>query len=183
MWFEAFLGGYYGPIIIQNASPCMITVQAGSIRGRYSWRCWIQQRWIHLRQVRAIFGVTTFNNTNKFFNELSIKLFSSVCSPIMLEITLLLKYFRKQKWLSSPHHVLLPSVPNITIPLYYLIFITFYIQVSSEERQQAKQICYGIIYGQGVSSLADKLNVTESEASDFIVEFRKAYPSKCFLFL
>merc|ERR1712071_459989 len=36
--------------------------------------------------------------------------------------------------------------------------------VTDEERQQAKQICYGIVYGMGVKTLADQLDVVEEEA-------------------
>ena len=49
--------------------------------------------------------------------------------------------------------------------------------VTDEERQHAKQICYGIVYGMGVKTLADQLEVTEEEALLFIDSFHSAYPS------
>jgi len=52
------------------------------------------------------------------------------------------------------------------------------LDVSDEERQQAKQICYGIIYGMGCKSLADQLQVTEEEAQLFVDSFHDSYPSK-----
>lgn len=51
-------------------------------------------------------------------------------------------------------------------------------EVTDEERQQAKQICYGIIYGMGCKSLADQLQVTEEEAQLFVDSFHDSYPSK-----
>ena len=48
--------------------------------------------------------------------------------------------------------------------------------MTPEERQQAKQICYGMIYGIGTSSLAEQLDVVEEEAAVFISDFKSAYP-------
>lgn len=49
--------------------------------------------------------------------------------------------------------------------------------VTDDERQQAKQICYGIIYGMGCKSLADHLEVDEEEARVFFDTFHASYPS------
>ena len=48
-------------------------------------------------------------------------------------------------------------------------------QVSAKERQQAKQICYGMIYGIGASALAEQLRVSEGEAIRFIDSFKAQY--------
>lgn len=48
-------------------------------------------------------------------------------------------------------------------------------QVTYEMRQQAKQICYGIIYGMGNRSLAASLEVTEEEAAGFRKSFLERY--------
>jgi DNA polymerase I-like protein with 3'-5' exonuclease and polymerase domains len=49
-------------------------------------------------------------------------------------------------------------------------------KVTKEERQQAKQICYGILYGIGVKSLSEQLGVTEEEAFAFTKSFMATYP-------
>ncbi|KAG8177561.1 hypothetical protein JTE90_026190 [Oedothorax gibbosus] len=48
--------------------------------------------------------------------------------------------------------------------------------VSGEQRQQAKKICYGMIYGMSANSLAQQLNTTKEEAQDFMETFKKSYP-------
>lgn len=48
--------------------------------------------------------------------------------------------------------------------------------INDDERQQAKQICYGMIYGIGVKSLGEQLGVVEEEASAFIHSFKATYP-------
>ncbi|XP_053158733.1 DNA polymerase theta isoform X3 [Hemicordylus capensis] len=47
--------------------------------------------------------------------------------------------------------------------------------VGDDLRQQAKQICYGIIYGIGARSLGDQMDVEESEASCYIESFKSRY--------
>ena len=47
--------------------------------------------------------------------------------------------------------------------------------VSDNDRQQAKQICYGIIYGMGAKSLAEALNVSVDTAESFIDTFKSKY--------
>ena len=51
-------------------------------------------------------------------------------------------------------------------------------EVSSDERQQAKQICYGVIYGMGNKSLAEQLEIDVEEALVFADSFHKSYPRK-----
>ena len=48
--------------------------------------------------------------------------------------------------------------------------------VTDEERQQAKQICYGLVYGMGCKTLADQLEVGEEEAQSFMESFHATYP-------
>ena len=47
--------------------------------------------------------------------------------------------------------------------------------VSDGQRQRAKQICYGIIYGIGARSLAEQLGVHEDEATVFIENFKSRF--------
>ncbi|KAM8819926.1 DNA polymerase theta [Eudromia elegans] len=42
-------------------------------------------------------------------------------------------------------------------------------------RQQAKQICYGIIYGMGAKSLGEQMGIDEDEAADYIESFKSRY--------
>ena len=41
---------------------------------------------------------------------------------------------------------------------------------------QVKAICYGIIYGMGVQSLAAELEMTEPEAEDYQKTFHRKFP-------
>ncbi|XP_063984918.1 DNA polymerase theta [Diachasmimorpha longicaudata] len=43
-------------------------------------------------------------------------------------------------------------------------------------RQRTKQLCYGMIYGMGTRSLAETLQVDETEAKIFMETFMKSYP-------
>ena len=47
--------------------------------------------------------------------------------------------------------------------------------VTTCQRQQAKQICYGILYGIGAKSLAEQLETSEEEASMFVESFKRKY--------
>ena len=47
--------------------------------------------------------------------------------------------------------------------------------VTTSQRQQAKQICYGILYGIGVKSLAEQFETSEEEASMFVESFKRKY--------
>ncbi|XP_045032463.1 DNA polymerase I-like isoform X2 [Daphnia magna] len=51
-------------------------------------------------------------------------------------------------------------------------------EVRDDERQKAKQICYGIVYGMGCKSLAEQLEVGEEEAQLFVNTFHASYPSQ-----
>ncbi|NWI33784.1 DPOLQ polymerase, partial [Sula dactylatra] len=47
--------------------------------------------------------------------------------------------------------------------------------VGDKTRQQAKQICYGIIYGIGAKSLGEQMGIEESEAANYIESFTSRY--------
>ncbi|ESO92507.1 hypothetical protein LOTGIDRAFT_120568 [Lottia gigantea] len=49
-------------------------------------------------------------------------------------------------------------------------------QVSTEQRQQAKQICYGMLYGIGPKALGEQIDVDENEAGVFMETFKSKYP-------
>ena len=49
-------------------------------------------------------------------------------------------------------------------------------EVTSEQRQHAKVINFGILYGMGIQSLRQSIKVSLSEAEKFIVEYKKAFP-------
>lgn len=49
-------------------------------------------------------------------------------------------------------------------------------QVTYVQRQHAKQICYGIIYGMGAKTLSEQLEIEEEIAMEFIDSFHKKYP-------
>ena len=48
--------------------------------------------------------------------------------------------------------------------------------INDDERQAAKAICYGIIYGMGTGSLATRLSVTEEAAAEFRGQFFATFP-------
>lgn len=47
--------------------------------------------------------------------------------------------------------------------------------ITTVQRQQAKQICYGILYGIGIKSLAEQLGTGEEEASVYMENFKAKY--------
>ncbi|XP_064933489.1 DNA polymerase theta isoform X5 [Columba livia] len=47
--------------------------------------------------------------------------------------------------------------------------------VGDGTRQQAKQICYGIIYGIGTKSLGEQMGIDEDEAANYIESFKSRY--------
>ena len=49
-------------------------------------------------------------------------------------------------------------------------------EVTDTDRQQVKQICYGILYGIGNKALSETLEICEEEANVFIFSFMKTYP-------
>ncbi|CAL8087638.1 unnamed protein product [Calicophoron daubneyi] len=48
--------------------------------------------------------------------------------------------------------------------------------VTSAQRQQAKQLCYALVYGMGAQGLAAQLDVTEQTAQSLIDSFLRTYP-------
>lgn len=44
-------------------------------------------------------------------------------------------------------------------------------------RQHTKQLCYGMIYGMGVKTLAENLSIDEVKAKEFLESFMNTYPS------
>ncbi|KAK3585671.1 hypothetical protein CHS0354_020237 [Potamilus streckersoni] len=48
--------------------------------------------------------------------------------------------------------------------------------VTTQERQQAKQVCYGMIYGIGAKALGEQLGVEDNDAGAFIETFKAKYP-------
>ena len=51
-----------------------------------------------------------------------------------------------------------------------------YSEISENERDQAKKIVYGIVYGIGSNSLAEMLSVQPQEATQFIHSFLDKFP-------
>ena len=49
--------------------------------------------------------------------------------------------------------------------------------VSDQERQNAKQVCYGMIYGIGAKALGEQLGISDNDASQFMETFRSKYPT------
>ena len=49
-------------------------------------------------------------------------------------------------------------------------------QLTDQHRQQAKSICYGLMYGMGTKSLAVQLKISESEAVNLVETFKNCYP-------
>ncbi|XP_023656412.2 DNA polymerase theta isoform X1 [Paramormyrops kingsleyae] len=47
--------------------------------------------------------------------------------------------------------------------------------VTDTLRQQAKQICYGIIYGMGAKSLGEQMDINENDAACYIESFKSRY--------
>ncbi|XP_069058813.1 DNA polymerase theta isoform X2 [Pleurodeles waltl] len=47
--------------------------------------------------------------------------------------------------------------------------------VKDDVRQQAKQICYGIIYGMGARSLGEQMGIDENDAASYIESFKARY--------
>ncbi|XP_039911111.1 DNA polymerase theta isoform X2 [Hirundo rustica] len=47
--------------------------------------------------------------------------------------------------------------------------------VGDRTRQEAKQICYGIIYGIGAKSLGEQMGIDENEAASYIESFKSRY--------
>lgn len=50
-------------------------------------------------------------------------------------------------------------------------------EVSSKQRQEAKQVCYGMVYGIGSKALGKQLDISEDDAAQFIESFKSKYPT------
>lgn len=50
------------------------------------------------------------------------------------------------------------------------------VSVGSQEREQTKRMVYGILYGMGVNSLAERLDCTSDEATEKIANFKSSFP-------
>ena len=50
------------------------------------------------------------------------------------------------------------------------------LQVTAEERQNAKQICYGMVYGIGPKALGEQLKISQDDAAQFMETFKSKYP-------
>lgn len=59
---------------------------------------------------------------------------------------------------------------------YLLINYCLLPQVKDSMRQHTKQLCYGLVYGMGLRSLAEELGVEELEAAQMVDKFHKHYP-------
>lgn len=49
-------------------------------------------------------------------------------------------------------------------------------KVTEVQRNQTKQLCYGLIYGMGNRALAENMNVDEETAASYVTDFHRAYP-------
>ncbi len=50
-------------------------------------------------------------------------------------------------------------------------------KVGDKERQETKQICYGMLYGIGNKALGEQLGIDENDAAQFIESFKSKYPA------
>ncbi|KAL6069130.1 Helicase and polymerase-containing protein TEBICHI [Balamuthia mandrillaris] len=48
-------------------------------------------------------------------------------------------------------------------------------EVTKEERNRAKAMCYGILYGMGIHALAERLETTPEQAASFLDRFKQTY--------
>lgn len=48
--------------------------------------------------------------------------------------------------------------------------------VSSQDREQTKQLVYGLLYGMGLNTLAEKLECSADEAAEKIQDFKRSFP-------
>lgn len=48
--------------------------------------------------------------------------------------------------------------------------------MNDEQRQKAKQTCYGIIYGIGARTLSHNLRIEEKDAVVLLEDFKNKYP-------
>ncbi len=50
-------------------------------------------------------------------------------------------------------------------------------EVSSKQRQEAKQVCYGMVYGIGAKALGKQLDISADDAAQFMESFKSKYPT------
>ena len=50
-------------------------------------------------------------------------------------------------------------------------------EVGERQRQETKQICYGMLYGIGVKALGEQLGIDENDAAQFMESFKMKYPT------
>ncbi len=50
-------------------------------------------------------------------------------------------------------------------------------EVGDKQRQETKQICYGMLYGIGAKALGEQLGLDENDAAQFIESFKMKYPA------
>ena len=50
-------------------------------------------------------------------------------------------------------------------------------EVSEKQRQETKQVCYGMVYGIGAKALGEQLGIIEEDASQFMETFKSKYPT------
>ena len=50
-------------------------------------------------------------------------------------------------------------------------------EVSEKQRQETKQVCYGMVYGIGAKALGEQLGTIEEDAAQFMETFKSKYPT------
>lgn len=50
-------------------------------------------------------------------------------------------------------------------------------EISEKQRQETKQVCYGMVYGIGAKALGEQLGIIEEDASQFMETFKSKYPT------
>ena len=50
-------------------------------------------------------------------------------------------------------------------------------EVSDKQRQETKQVCYGMVYGIGAKALSEQLGIIEEDAAQFMETFKSKYPT------
>ena len=50
-------------------------------------------------------------------------------------------------------------------------------EVSDKQRQETKQVCYGMVYGIGSKALGEQLGILEEDAAQFMETFKSKYPT------
>ena len=50
-------------------------------------------------------------------------------------------------------------------------------EVTDKQRQETKQVCYGMVYGIGAKALGEQLGIIEEDAAQFMETFKSKYPT------